>query len=263
MNTDLATLIKKNNYHCLFLSPHADDVILSCGSLLSRLVGKTDITVLTVFTKAHEKPYTLSAKQFMKYSNNFADAQALYDVRVEEDKNAFARLGITPINLGFEDALFRRKKHRTFLGKFLPEFDHIYPTYRWHILKKIASDDSAISELTKQLPTYVKKNTLVFAPFGLGNHADHKVVRLVSEKLFDNLILYSDFPYNIRLNTYGQTPKAYTRYEVPVDKKKKDKLLHLYETQYRGLFPVGTTPDHKEVFFVKNTNALTEVKGKK
>ena len=36
----------------LFVSPHLDDAVLSCGALLSHLAGTCPVTVLTVFSAA-------------------------------------------------------------------------------------------------------------------------------------------------------------------------------------------------------------------
>ena len=249
---DLAKRIIDNNYACVFISPHADDVMLSCATLLTHLQGKVPVTVVNVFTKAHAKPFTLSAKAFMKYSGAYKNAEALYQEREKEDREVFALLNIQPINLGLEDALFRRKK-QTVLGKLLPEFEHVYPTYRWHILKRIAHNDPAIALLTKMLKKYKKTKTLVFAPYGLGNHADHKVVREVSEALFDNLILYSDFPYNQRLQTYGKPLNGGNEYAITPNLVNKTKLIKGYRTQFKGLFPSGDIPKHKEVYFSKQT----------
>lgn len=250
MDSFIKTIIA-NKTTCVFLSPHADDAILSCGTLLTKLIGKTPIVVVNVFTKAHAKPYTLSAKTFMKYSNGYTDAQALYKERIKEDKNVFATLGIKPIYLGIEEALFRRKKKKTFLGKILPEFDHIYPTYRWHIIKNIAKNDPAIGMLETILRKYKKKNTIVFAPYGMGNHVDHRVVRKVAENLFDNLLLYSDFPYNQRFGRYGKPFKNGREYTLNVVLKVKSKLIKGYHTQFNGLFTNGVIPEHKEVYFSK------------
>src|SRR5260221_4259364 len=197
---DLVKIIKDKGYNVVIVSPHQDDAVLSCGGLLTQLVGKTDITVVNVFTKAHKKPYTLSTKMFLKASG-FTDATLLYQVRFEEDTKVLAMLGIKPVNLDLEDALFRRKKNKTWLGNILSEFDHVYPTYRWHIIKNIAKDDYAGEELKKQLIKFKNKKTLVIAPLGIGNHADHVIVGNVCEALFDNLFFYADFPYTIRENS--------------------------------------------------------------
>ena len=248
MKNDLQKIIKDKHFRCIVISPHDDDAILSCGGLLTQLAGNTDCLIVNVFTKAHTEPYTLSTKTFLKYSNS-NDAVELYKERVKEDKKVLAQLSLKSIDLGLEEALFRRKKQKTLLGKLLPEFDHIYPTYRWHILKGIAFDDYAIATLKEKLQQFDDKKTLVFAPFGIGNHVDHRIVRKVCEELFDNLLLYSDFPYNVRLNTYGNTKKNGKVYRVKPDMEKKTNLIKGYKTQFQGLFPKEIVPEHEEIYF--------------
>ena len=175
---------------------------------------------------------------------------------MNEDVKAQFSLGTRVVDLGLEDALFRRKKRKTFMGKFIPELDHVYPTYRWHILKKIAAKDPAIVDLKRKLKTFAHKRAIVFAPYGIGNHVDHMLTRNISKELFTNVIFYSDFPYNIRLNNYGKTALGVQVFKIEPDILKKSKMLKLYKTQFSGLFPNNTVPEHKEIYFVPEKNIL-------
>jgi len=248
---DLVRKIIKHKTSCIIISPHCDDAILSCGELLLQLNKKTKVTIINVFTAAHGKPYTLSEKQFLKTSG-YTDAETLYKERQNEDKKVVSTFSVSIINLGLEDALFRRKKQKTFLGKFLPDFDHLYPTYRWHIIKKIEKNDYTILELKKKLKMFKNKNTLVFAPYGIGNHVDHVIARKVCEELFENLILYSDFPYNVNESIDNKRFNKEKIYTLQPDRNKKDKLIKGYITQFHGLFPTGTIPVHSEIYYSKS-----------
>lgn len=255
MNNKKSNFIKTildNKLAVVIVSPHQDDALLSCEGLLEELNGKTEITVVNAFTAVHKKPYTLSAKQFLKASG-YTDASALYKEREEEDKKALSNFQCKIINLGLEDALFRKMKKKSFLGKIIPEFDHIYPTYRWHIIKAIAQNDPAIDNLKKQLEQFKNKKNIIFAPYGIGNHADHKVVRKVCEELFNTVILYSDFPYNVRSDNYGKPLPNTFMYELKPNIKQKDTLLKMYKTQFKGLFTGTEIPEHNEIYFVSNT----------
>jgi len=245
---DLVKKIIKEKKDCVIISPHFDDAVLSCGGLLEQLAGKTNITIANVFTAAHDKPYTLSAKQFLKASGNIT-ALDLYKEREKEDKAVLSQFPVKVINLGLQEALFRRRKQQSFLGKFLPEFDHVYPTYRWHIVKRIAKDDYAVSELKKKLKIFKNKKRLIFAPYGIGEHVDHAIVRKVCEDLFDTVLFYSDFPYNRRLDTYGNPINNGKVYRLDPDIRKKTKLIKTYKTQFSGLFPNGKVTNHEEVYF--------------
>lgn len=251
MKNDLVKEILNKKLNCIFVSPHNDDAVLSSGGLLLQLAGKTHITVVNVFTLAHAKPYTLSAKQFLKASG-YSDAVALYNERKKEDKKVLSPFPISIIDLGLEDALFRKKKTGTLLSKFIPEFDHVYPTYRWHVLNGIAKDDYAVSLLKSKLQQFKNKKNLIFAPYGIGNHVDHLIVRKVCEELFDNVLLYSDYPYNVRKNPNGDVSKKGKMYTVQPDIIKKTRLIKGYGTQFSGLFPDGVISDHQEIYFNNN-----------
>jgi LmbE family N-acetylglucosaminyl deacetylase len=250
MKNNLINEILENKLNCVIISPHHDDAVLSCAELLSQLKGKTTVTVVNLFTASHDKPYTLSIKQFLKASG-YSDALSLYDEREKEDKRVLSSLGVSIINLGLEDALFRRKKKLTFLGQLAPEVDHIYATYRWHLLKGPSENDFAADELRKKLQGFANKKNIVFAPYAIGGHVDHILARKVSEELFDNLILYSDFPYNVRLHTDGKEFEGKEKYIVNPDYHKKVALIKGYKTQFNGLFPNGIIPNHEEIYFRK------------
>lgn len=249
--SNFVEFIKEKKRPCIVISPHFDDAVLSCGGLLLALSGKVDLTIVNVFTKAHGGPYTLSARKFLKDSHEDNDAIRLYQSRFEEDREALSKIKVKIINLGLQEALFRKKNKQHFLGNVLPEFDHVYPTYRWHITKTIASNDPAVSQLKKALKDLPSKNEFIFAPYGIGDHADHKVVRQVCEELFPSVILYSDFPYNVRSNEYGFEGEKMISYTLQPDFAQKNKLIQLYRTQFQGLFPDGKVPTHSEKYFVK------------
>jgi len=248
MKNDLVQKILEKKLHCVFISPHFDDAILSCGSLIAELNGKVNITIVNVFTKAHEKPYTFSARKFLMDSG-YPNAEELYEKRRVEDQKAFSSLSVNSINVGLEDALFRRNGKKTFLSKFIAEFDHYYPTYQFHITRTIASDDQSSMLLEKQLEKFNNSKYLVFAPFGIGNHADHRIARLATEKKLDRYILYSDFPYNIRLHTYGTSFKNGEDFHIDPNMNIKTSLIKAYKTQFTGLFANGIIPTHQEVYF--------------
>jgi LmbE family N-acetylglucosaminyl deacetylase len=248
MENNIISRIIKKKIPCIFLSPHYDDAVLSCCEMLSFLSGKTDVTVINVFTKAHAKPYTLSAKQYLKQCG-FTDALTLYAHREQEDLRALKKMPLRTLNLGYQDALFRQKENPSFFGKIFAEFSHVYPTYRWHVIGSISPNDYAPKMLYRQLLKLTAKNAYIFAPFGIGGHVDHRIVRLSAEKATTRLIYYSDFPYNINEQQYGQVPKHYS--VVPLrPSKKKEALIRKYDSQLPGLFPTHRIPVHMEVYFV-------------
>ena len=216
------------------ISPHYDDAILSCGMLMHLLKDNKNITVLNLFTKAHNGPYTISARKFLSEAK-FENAVTLFKDRKRTDSKALAMVGVKHIDLDLTDALFRRRE-KTYLGKYFAEFDHVYPTYKFHLLKKIAGNDKAVLLLTSKLSKIIPKNAIVIAPYAIGNHVDHVIARQVSESLFSNIIYYTDFPYNVRLNSIGRMPDGYSKITLPTEKTIKEPLIRAYTSQVDALF---------------------------
>lgn len=237
------------NRKIYIISPHLDDAILSTGMLLYSLKSHGNSTVINIFTKAHGGPYTLSAHEFIKVSG-CTNASELFEKRKKEDTKALKSVKTKNIDLKLQDALFRRKKNHTYFGKYIPELDHIYPTYRWHVLKKIQPGDTALEELKIKLTKTIPSDAIVFSPLGIGNHSDHAITHQVCSKLFKNIFYYMDFPYNVRLNYHGNPPAGYKKFELEIDLAVKSKLIRYYSSQIYGLFPGGIVPKHKENFFL-------------
>lgn len=255
MDTFLKKIIN-NNQTCVFISPHLDDAMLSAGGLINNLSKKTKVIVINVFTESSDKRQTLSAWKFVK-DMGYEKPSILFAERRKEDKEAFSLMGIEPINLGFPDALWRRKNgmFSSLLGRLLPEFAHVYPTYRWHMTKGIIanSDRKTLSAVADKIKEVLKneKNPIIFAPLGIGKHVDHSLVREVCKAMFDhNLVYWSDFPYNARENNEGTPPEGYKKAYYEVNRKTKEELIKAYRTQVSGLFQGGIIPSHKEIFFI-------------
>lgn len=244
-NTLIDHLIAQGE-ECVFISPHLDDAVLSCGGLMLLLAGKVPVRVINVFTSAHEGPYTLSARKYLAQTKS-KDALRQFAARKKEDLNVLTSMGITVENLDLVDALFRRSK-KSVLGSFIPEVDHMYPTYRFH-MQSLARDEDSVEKLQKRLQHKVSADSIVFAPYGIGNHVDHQITRLACEGQFSKLILYADFPYSQRTGDFGRAVNGQQKYVIHPDKQKKDALIALYESQVNNLFPTGVIPEHSEFYY--------------
>ncbi|SRR5258708_32923151 len=218
-----------------FISPHLDDAIFSAGGLMSKLAGKTDVTLVTVFTQADNSPYTFSTKRNLRL-NKMSNAQDLYAIRRAEDIKVCQKLKISYIHLPFKEASYRKKSNSSkvteFLAKVLPEVVSVYPLYRNFFKSGIISgniskeDNKMMIKLKKELKkiVFTKKNPLIFCPQGVGNHVDHLVVRDVCEDLFKDLVYWIDFPY------YAQAD-AKNSFQVP----KSWSLIKLYKSQIKNV----------------------------
>lgn len=224
---------------CYFISPHFDDAILSAGALMSYLSKYTNIVVINIFTKAGPMPYTLSARAFLSQVG-YTNAKKLFVDREKEDAAVLQKVSNKIINLGYSDALWR-KKSNTWLGKIVPEVDHIYLTYRFHIIRGIISkkDHAMMEEIIKKLHEIITdKDAVVFAPIGVGSHIDHVITHAIASKLKQQRIYWSDFPYNEKQTVATEQFRSFSFGEQLSEKKP---LIQGYTSQYKAMFKDSLT----------------------
>jgi LmbE family N-acetylglucosaminyl deacetylase len=232
--------------HAVFISPHLDDAVFSCGALMLALQKQgISCTVLTVFTQADESSQTLSARSFLRQIG-YSSAEQLYAKRRAEDMEVLKSMGVKCIHLGEVDALWRKKSKTSgiqkILAAILPEFSHVYPVYKFHILSgKIRIGDTLlISHLAKLLQTHVDRDTVVFCPLSIGGHVDHMVVTRACEDMSHPLVYWADIPYVARPGHKVSPVKT----DALIQKKmndtqlliKKARLCARYKTQYVPVF---------------------------
>lgn len=252
MNT-VINEIKKKKGICIFVSPHLDDAIFSCGALLHALKKENIKTsVVTVFTKAYKKN-SFSAKAYLKMCNS-KDGVSLYKKRKKEDIKALENLS-KPVHLGMTEALWRRKSSENVFSQLIPELSLIYPTYRWHVAKGnvVLADEKTMAQLKKKLEHIIngKRNVWIFCPLGVGNHVDHILVRDVCKNLHLPVIYWADYPYSKKVKPDLDYLKhnnlhtfTFTRY-----KKEKEERMHRYKTQIHAFQPIINKTELEEFYF--------------
>lgn len=236
---------------CYFISPHFDDAIFSAGALIQYLSKETNITIINVFTKANTLT-TLSAIMYLRQCG-YTNALQLFADREQEDKRVFTGIAKHVINLGFTDALWRKKYTKSSFSQFFPffaELQVIYPTYKFHVSKGIIAKEDKQTQTaiaTKLRELIVDPNAVIFCPFGFGNHVDHVITRKASEDTFPQLIYWADFPYS---NALEKDIQGFRSFSFDKDLEKKEEVMREYETQYPAVFRKGLIRK-PEQYFIK------------
>ncbi len=167
----------------LFLSPHLDDAVFSCGGLLAQLGDRGWRTVLaTAFTATVQPPTGFAlACQLDKGLGPDVDYMAL---RRDEDRDAAAILGVSDLRwLDLPEAPHRGYAAAPELFGAIRDGDEI-----WRLLA------GRIAGLLGEL-----RPDWVLAPQGLGGHVDHlQTIRAVQESGAEHVAYYRDAPYAIR-----------------------------------------------------------------
>jgi len=235
---------------CLFLSPHLDDTILSCGSLLRSLSKKGhQILAVNIFTEGLLGKISQAAQFHLRQSNFIGnDSLKFFEARRKEDRKAWSALGVRPQNLGFIDAAWRIDSQKNFLYK--DEQRVFYGEISFEDEELINKIKNKVIALTSP-----KKDRLsVFCPLGIGSHVDHLITKIVAEDLFGKVFCWEDVPYNNnreKRRAFFQLNKDYQKiFEYRDNFSKKKMILENYSSQLSSLFPSGLNLK-KEIFYKK------------
>jgi len=179
--------VSKAEYDHLYLSPHLDDVVLSCGGLIRKqtLAGER-VLVVTLFAGIPSYEHLSPFARFLHLT--WGNPPDPVGHRRQEDRAAFSRLGADPLHLDFLDAIYRGS----------PRF--LYRSNR-ALFGTIDSKDeelpvelaSAIEEVAKR-----QRKPLIYAPLAAGHHVDHQIAKRAAGSLRRRgypVTYYEDFPY--------------------------------------------------------------------
>lgn len=174
----------------LFLSPHFDDAVLSCGGTIHHLIAAGEqVEVRTVLAGV---PYKVPDTPFIhELHQRWEEGTNPVQMRTQEDEEALWRIGATASRMViWPDCVYRMGRS----GEVL------YPD-RDSIFGEIHSADLA----AQLLPTIVLPATdfprVIYAPLGAGHHVDHQIVRDWAINLkqyypWVALKFYEEYPYS-------------------------------------------------------------------
>lgn len=160
-------------YNVLFISPHLDDAVLSCGARIAALTAKGKrVLIVTVFTEAG----ALATEE----------KRERYSSRRKHDKEAAGCLGAEVIHLGYTDAPFRNAAYHNFSTLL---FHHTLPVQERELVTSIAA------RLEVLIASCCPES--VWFPLGVGGHIDHHIVYESSWLLPSNSVTgyYEELPY--------------------------------------------------------------------
>lgn len=192
-------------YH-LFLSPHFDDAVLSCGATIYQLVqaGKP-VIVLTVMAANPLLEQVPDSPIVRELHERWASGQHPVEARIREDEIAITSLGAECRRMNiWTDCIYRLSRNRTALYTCWEEvFGEIHP------------EDTASQFLPSLVLPPTEPLSCIYAPLGVGHHVDHQIVRNWGFELHQQLPwvalkFYEEYPY---IEQAGALEAALSYYE--------------------------------------------------
>ncbi|MCP4541018.1 MAG: PIG-L family deacetylase [Chloroflexi bacterium] len=191
-------------YIHIYLSPHLDDAILSCGGRIwQQIEAEERVLVVTVFADAPapDTPLSPFAQELHTRWGHLADAVLK---RREEDEAALTLLGAEAVHWPYVDCIYRQTPD--------DHFPYASEQSLWGLVHP--AESGLVAELADRVAAYLSSwndadalTPVLHVPLAIGHHVDHQIVRRVAFDALElmsrkyEVIYYEDYPY-------AQEPKA-------------------------------------------------------
>lgn len=168
----------------IFLSPHLDDIVFSCGGLVWDLTrAGHHVEIWTIC--AGDPPQGDLSPFAQELHQNWGLGLNAVQIRRTEDQMACQIIGATPKYLSYLDCIYRKSS----LGDFL------YTTEEDIFGGLDPQEADLIQRLSDQFKEELPGDARVVAPLGIGNHVDHELTRKAVNRLQIPVAFYADYPY--------------------------------------------------------------------
>jgi LmbE family N-acetylglucosaminyl deacetylase len=197
----------------LFLSPHLDDAVLSCGGVIHRLAQSGErVVIITVMAGEPYEPL-MDTPVLKAIQARWNKGEDTIRVRRAEDAQAAHQLQAQVYHMGLTESAFRA----TLCGA--GDWIALYPDHDSPFQGIKQADDARITLFTSNLPFPLADISVVYAPFGVDNHVDHELVRdwglvLTGSIGGPELRFYEEYPY-ARSRPAIQRAQAFYRLHLP------------------------------------------------
>lgn len=176
----------KSYYDSIYLSPHLDDAIMSCGGQIYQQI-QTGKIVLVVTVMAGDPPngeLSCFAKSLQDRWELATDAVA---ARRNEDVEACHLLGVDYLHWDIPDCIYRVNPAGG---------EALYASEEAIFGQIHTAEYDLINDLVRYM-TNLPTHNRILIPLAIGQHVDHQLVRLAAERWQNKagLAYYEEYPY--------------------------------------------------------------------
>jgi LmbE family N-acetylglucosaminyl deacetylase len=168
----------------IYISPHFDDAVLSCGGLIWEQAKKGNpVEIWTVCAgDALPGPLSLFAMDCHRQWG-IESAAELVAARRLENQEAAALVRAETVDFSIPDCIYRRS----------PTAELLYPKDVFVPIHTFEKDLDM--EIASALVSELRPDDIIVSPLAVGGHLDHILTRLAAEHLERTISYYADIPY--------------------------------------------------------------------
>lgn len=172
--------------HWVFLSPHLDDAVFSCGGMMWEQSQRGERVEMWTICAGNIPPGPLSSFALSLHERWQGGPQPIA-VRQQEDHTAARILGAEVRHFDLPDCIYRhapgQPEHKLYASEEAL-FGPLHPL-----------EEALVQQLAARLDQEFPADAQIILPLALGNHVDHQLVRRAGQASRPDGWFYPDFPY--------------------------------------------------------------------
>jgi len=183
--------------HWIYLSPHIDDVALSCGGLIWEQAKAGDQVEVWTLCAGDPPPGPFSEFVQELHARWQTGPQAVAARRLE-DIASCEKMNATPRHFPLPDCIYRRAGldyWRPASSLALEDEHFLYPDRDAIFGPLHPLEAEMVGQVSQRLSQDLPGQAELVVPLTIGGHVDHRLARAVAEMLPRPLWYYADFPY--------------------------------------------------------------------
>lgn len=168
----------------VYLSPHLDDAVLSCGGMIREQVSSASRVEIWTICAGNPPSGPLSSYAAALH-HRWQLKRSAAAGRRKEDRAACHMLGARPRHLPIPDCIYRR----------LPDGSPVVHSDTALFQPLHPGEAALVQSLAEMLAALLAPDDRLVCPLSLGGHMDHRLTRAAAETLARPLWFYADYPY--------------------------------------------------------------------
>jgi len=174
----------------IYLSPHFDDVALSCGGLVWEQSHAGD--EVSLWTVCGGKPQQMVHSPIIEeLHTRWESGDQAIRIRKREDIRSCRSLNASYRHFNIPDCIYRVDKNN----------NPLYPTQEALFGSLNNYDNTITKKLVKKMDRLIPPEAQVVCPLAIGNHVDHQLTRQIAAQIGRSVWFYADFPYVLKNKT--------------------------------------------------------------